>query len=187
MNRAMSHARKPRPPLERAQLADLALHYAGRYMTTAKKLETYLRRKLRERGWAGEGEPPVAEIVAKCVEQRFVDDEAYASTKADALLRRGYGARRIAQALHHAGVPETIREDQAPSELDRRMAALALARRRRFGPFARPNSVGAVDQALRDKQLAAMMRAGHAPHHARALVDAKDEREAEEWVTDCHD
>lgn len=183
MNRAMTRPRKPRPPLERAQLADLALHYAGRYMTTARKLEDYLRRKLRERGWGGEGEPPVAEIVAKCIEQRFVDDEAYAASKADALLRRGYGARRISQALHHAGVSERIREQQAPAEQDRRIAALALARRRRFGPFSR----GIVDQALREKQLAAMMRAGHAPQHARALVDARNETEAEEWVADCYD
>ena len=183
MNRAMSRPRKSRPPLERAQLADLALHYAGRYMTTAKKLEDYLRRKLRERGWGGEGEPPVAEIVAKCVDQRFVDDVAYASSKADALLRRGYGARRIAQALHHAGVSETIRDEQAPGEQDRRMAALALARRRRFGPFSRD----ALDQALREKQVAAMMRAGHAPQHARALVEARNEKEAEEWVADCYD
>lgn len=187
MNRAMSRPRKPRPPLERAQLADLALHYAGRYMTTAKKLEDYLRRKLRERGWGGEGEPPIDEIVAKCVDQRFVDDEAYAASKADALLRRGYGARRISQALHHAGVAQEIRDDHAPEEHDKRIAALALARRRRFGPFSRSNASGAVDQALREKQLAAMMRAGHAPHHARALVNARNEREAEEWVADCYD
>ncbi len=183
MNRAMSRPRKPRPPLERPQLADLALHYAGRYMTTAKKLEDYLRRKLRERGWAGEGEPPVAEIVAKCVDQRFVDDEVYAASKADALLRRGYGGRRIAQALHQAGVGQDIRNANAPEEADKRAAALALARRRRFGPFYR----GHVDQALRDKQLAAMMRAGHAPLHARALVDAKTEEEAEQWVANCYD
>lgn len=179
----MSRPRKPRPPLERTQLSDLALHYAGRYMTTAKKLEDYLRRKLRERGWAEAGEPPVAEIVAKCVAQRFVDDEAYAASKADALLRRGYGARRISQALHHAGVSQAIREDHAPAEQDRRLAALALARRRRFGPFSR----GEVDQPLRERQLAAMMRAGHAPQHARALIDAKDEKEAERWVADCYD
>ena len=183
MNRAMSRPRKPRPPLERAQLSDLALHYAGRYMTTAKKLEEYLRRKLRERGWAGDGEPPVDEIVAKCVEQRFVDDEAYAAAKSDALLRRGYGAQRISQALHYAGVSGDIRDEHAPEERDRRMAALALARRRRFGPFSRVT----VDQPLREKQLAAMMRAGHAPHHARAIVDARSENEAEEWVADTED
>ncbi len=183
MNRAMSRPRKPRPPLERAQLGDLALHYAGRYMTTAKKLEEYLRRKVRERGWAGEGEPPVTEIVAKCVDQRFVDDEAYAASKAETLLRRGYGGRRIAQALHHAGVDEQTRNANVPGKQEERAAALALARRRRFGPFSRT----AVDQALRDKQLAAMMRAGHAPHHARALVDANSEEEVEEWLANCYD
>ena len=57
--------RRSRPirPLDDASLRDLALSYAGRYATTAAKLKHYLQRKLRERDWAGEDEPPVDAIV----------------------------------------------------------------------------------------------------------------------------
>ena len=57
----------PRPkrtpkPLDSVRLNDLALHYVARFATSAAKLEAYLARKLRERGWDGEGEAPVAAV-----------------------------------------------------------------------------------------------------------------------------
>ena len=47
-------------------------------------------------------------------------------------------------------------------------AALTLARRRRIGPFAQT----AADRPLRERQLAAMIRAGHGFALARRIVDA---------------
>ena len=41
-------------PLDAPRLEELALAYVARFATSAAKLETYLRRKLRERGWEGE-------------------------------------------------------------------------------------------------------------------------------------
>ncbi|KTW08260.1 RecX family transcriptional regulator, partial [Sphingomonas sanguinis] len=38
-------------------LERLALRYVERFATTEGKLVDYLTRKLRERGWAGEGAP----------------------------------------------------------------------------------------------------------------------------------
>lgn len=46
-------------PLDSVRLEELALAYVARFATSAAKLEDYLRRKLRERGWDGEGDPPV--------------------------------------------------------------------------------------------------------------------------------
>ena len=43
--------RRPPKPLDPARLHDLAIHYVARFSTTAAKLEAYLARKLRERGW----------------------------------------------------------------------------------------------------------------------------------------
>ena len=57
-------------------------------------------------------------------------------------------------------------------------AALIMARRRRFGPFA----VQPVDRPAREKHLAAMLRAGHPLDIARRIVDATDPDETEEWV-----
>jgi regulatory protein len=55
--------KRPPKPLDSARLEELALAYVARFSTTAAKLERYLRRKLRERGWEGEGEPRLAALV----------------------------------------------------------------------------------------------------------------------------
>lgn len=170
--------RRAPKPLDRVAFEEIALAYVARFTTTAAKFERYLTRKLRERGWEDEGEPPVAATVERYVELGYVDDAAFARMKAGSLLRRGYGARRVHQALGEAGVEETVRRDVAPREGEAREAALTYARRRRFGPF----GAGPPDAALREKQLAAMVRAGHGFDAARALVDAANEAEAGLWV-----
>jgi regulatory protein len=170
--------KKPPKPLDSARLEELALAYVARFATSTSKLERYLKRKLRERGWEGEEEPDIGELVRRYAELRYVDDEAFARAKADSLLRRGYGARRVRQALGEAGIGEEIRDSMAPNEASERHAAFALARKRRFGPFApeRP------DPARREKQLAAMLRAGHSMTHAKEVLDASSPEAAEEWA-----
>src|SRR5690606_17447301 len=103
--------------------------------------------------------------------------------KTGSLLRRGYGTRRVRQALTEAGVGETLRDETTPGEGDAREAALTYARRRRFGPF----GAAAPDAALREKQLAAMVRAGHGFDAARALVDAANVAEVERWVAEARE
>jgi regulatory protein len=170
---------KPLPkPLDAARLEALALHYAARFSTTQAKLEDYLRRKLRERGWAGEGPPPVAAIAARFVEAGYVDDAAYARAKTGSLLRRGYGMRRVGQALSAAGIGEEDRAEVKPGEAKQRHAALALARKRRFGPF----GANAPDRPMREKQLSAMLRAGHPLDSAREMINAATIEAAEQWA-----
>jgi regulatory protein len=170
-------------PLDSARLEALALAYVARFSTTAGKLERYLRRKLRERGWDEAGAPPVERLIERYVELGYVDDEAFARARSGGLLRRGYGERRVRQALAEAGVGEELRERMRPGEAETRRAALALARRRRFGPF----GDAAPDRALREKQVAAMLRAGHPLDNARRIVDAANVAEAERWVAEADD
>lgn len=172
----------------------MALAYVARFATSAGKLGDYLKRKLRERGWEGgnrEGEgtcdgqgPDIAALVERFVALGYVDDATYARAKAQGLLRRGYGARRIDQALGAAGIAETLREESRGNEADRRSAALVMARKRRFGPF---GAGGTADRALREKQVAAMLRAGHPLDHVREVVNALSEQALEEWVDEARD
>ena len=70
MNRAMvtkSPPEKSVRPIDGERLEQLALAYVARFAVSSAKLQGYLRRKLRERGWAGEGEPPVERLVERCV------------------------------------------------------------------------------------------------------------------------
>lgn len=157
------------PPLTAEALDRLALNYAGRYAATRAKLRTYLNRKLRERGWSGAAEPPIDHIVARFSELGYVDDRAFAASRAEGLSRRGYGAARVGAALRQAGIEEA--DSDAALEAARSgawEAALRFAQRRRIGPFA----AAAADRPARERALAAMLRAGHPMNLARRIVAA---------------
>lgn len=146
----------------------MALNYVGRFATSRAKLIAYLCRKLRERGWAGAGEPPIEALADKFVRLGYIDDQAFALSKARSLTGRGYGERRVRQALAQAGIGEEqgtaardLAEDQAVE------AALKFAKRRAIGPFA----LDPPDPRQRERALSAMIRAGHRFGLARAIID----------------
>jgi regulatory protein len=154
-------------------LLRLALHYVGRYATTEAKLGDYLRRKVRERGWDGEAAPDFDGVVARCAASGYVDDASFATMRAGALGRRGYGARRIGQALQQAGIARALADSNLPDEEAAMAAAEIYARRKRIGPFA----LTLPDESLRRRHLSAMLRAGHSFALARkfALMTSSDE------------
>lgn len=164
-----NYQKAPPKPLDSARLEELALHYAARFATSRAKLSAYLTRKLRERGWAGEQEPDVAALVERLAELRYVDDGAFATMRGASLTRRGYGARRVAQALNAAGIAgDDLDEALNKSRAAGWRAADGFARKRRIGPYAtRP-----VEREERQKQIAAFVRAGHDFATSAAWVDA---------------
>lgn len=156
-------------PFDPEGLWRLALHYVGRYATTEAKLRQYLRRKVAERGWASDGMPDFDAIVGRCVELGYVDDRGFAENKVRALGHRGYGARRVAVALQRAGVDREMAASVMPDDEAALAAALTYARRRRIGAF----GAGGADPITRQKQFAAMVRAGHSFELARKFVSAE--------------
>lgn len=157
----MSRRTRPLTPLNRSALERLGLRYVERYATTRGKLVDYLRRKVRERGWDGEAPADPEGLAAKFAQLGYIDDRAYAEAKAGAMGRRGLGARRVGEALRFAGIEAEDAEAVAPLiEDDRIASAIAFARRKRIGPHAREL---VTDRALLEKQVGAMVRAGHAP------------------------
>jgi regulatory protein len=161
--------RRAPQPLDGAKLQELALRYVSRFATTRAKAGDYLRRKLHERGWSGEGSPDPEALVSKLAELGYIDDAAFARAKAGSLGARGYGLRRVSQALAQAGVAQADGEDARTLAEDGAVeAAVRFARRRRIGPFA----AGPGDPAAREKALATMLRAGHRFALARAIVNA---------------
>src|SRR5258708_2931663 len=93
------HRNDARPPLDSATLERLAAAPVGRYATGRAKLGDNRRRKISERGGGGEGEPPVAAIVSRLADLGYVDDKALAEARGRSLGARGYGPRRLGQAL----------------------------------------------------------------------------------------
>lgn len=168
-----SRKRRPLKPLDEAALNELALRYVGRFATTRAKLKSYLSRKVRERGWDGARAPDLARIADRFAELGYVNDETYALSKAQSLTARGYGKRRVADALRIAGIDEedgAAAHEHADSEAVR--AALKFAQRRRIGPFAQKAE---TDPKQRQKALAAMVRAGHGYTLASAILSAEPE------------
>ena len=106
----MADKRSP-PPLDEEALRELALRYVGRFATSRAKLLAYLGRKIRERGWTGRAPADPQVLVDRLSELRYVDDASYAVMKSGALSRRGYGPRRVAEALRADGIAETDREE----------------------------------------------------------------------------
>lgn len=159
--------RRPRP-LDPARLDELAIAYVGRFATTRHKLARYLARKLAERGWEDDRLPDIAAIVERLAGYGFVDDAAFAETRARSLSRRGYGKRRIDTAVREAGVAEADRAGADAVAAEARLAsALRLAERRRWGPYA---SEALTDAAVRERRIGAFIRAGHDARLARAIL-----------------
>lgn len=163
----MRNQRRPAPPLDQAGLERLALRYVERFATTRGKLADYLRRKIRERGWEGAPADPAA-LAERLAGLGYIDDRAFAEARATAMTRRGLGARRVTDALRHARVEACDMDAVAPDVAERAPeAALAFARRKRFGPFA----AAPADREVMSKQLAAMARAGHGYELSRRILD----------------
>lgn len=163
--------------LERA-----ALHYLGRFSSSEKNLKDVLFRKIRRRNEdnaapSEEQKQWVDDVIAKCCQYGYVDDTRYAKQRAESMLARGKPARMISMELARKGIAEDIRksalkelsgDDQ--TDIDHKAAA-AYVRRRRFGPFRRPDA----PEGKAEKELAAMARAGFAYDLSRKMLELKIE------------
>ena len=184
--------RKPPPPLDAAKLDRLALRYVERYATTRGKLRDYLKRKIRERGWAEDTAADVAALADRMAALGYVDDRGFAEARVGAMGRRGLGARRIAGELRAAGIEAADTEAVQPAIVDQaETSAIAFARRRRLGPFARDTGDDAsTDRATlakaNDKALSAMLRAGHGFDHARRIL-AMTAQDVERYEAETYD
>jgi regulatory protein len=175
--------RKIARPITARYLENAATFYLERYPSTAEGLRRVLNRRVRR---AEIAEAPIVDdvqkvidgIVAKFVHAGMIDDKAFAQTKARSLHRRGTSTRLTRQKLRMAGIDgDTL--DKAMAGLDQELdtdpqqrewqAAVALARRRRLGPFRQKDR-----KEHRNRDLAAMARGGFAYDLARKVIDAEE-------------
>jgi len=168
-------ARKPPRPVTPAYLQRAALAYLERYASSAENLRRVLKRKAdrrcRLRGEdAAEFQEMIDEVVAKSLRTGLIDDTRYAEARVATLRRRGGSARAIQAKLSAKGVARTAIAAalDGGEEDDEEKAAHALARRRRLGPY-RPGERA----PYRDKDLAALARAGFRFDVARQVVDGE--------------
>ena len=156
-------------PLNQKKLQELALRYVSRYATTRHKLASYLGRKVQERGWDDAASADYEGLVERFAELGYIDDALFAKSKAASLIRRGYGIRRVSQALYQSGIDEADGHEAITlSQQQKWQAAETFARKRSIGPFAPEQQAHEICQ----KQLAAFIRAGHSYDVASRFVFA---------------
>lgn len=172
--------RKPPRKVTPAYLQRAAMSYLERYASSAENLRRVLRRKVDKRCRL-RGEDPaefhemIDEVVAKSLRSGLIDDARYAEARVATLRRRGGSARAIQAKLSAKGVGRsTIAAALEGEEGDEQEAARAFARRRRLGPY-RPGERA----PYRDKDLAAMARAGFRFDLAREVIDGVRDDEPE--------
>ncbi len=168
-------AHTPSSVPDRVALHDAAVAYLARYAATEAGLRRVLERRIER--WArtahGSDDAVAAakrtagEIVARLAEAGAVSDSAFAESRARSLARAGRSRRAIAAALAAKGVDGETARRALPSDEAELVSALALARRRRIGPF---RAGEAPDAAGRQRELGMLARAGFPERVARCVL-----------------
>ncbi|MFQ5534108.1 MAG: regulatory protein RecX [Sphingomonadales bacterium] len=165
-----------------------ALYYLQRFSSSTANLRRILKARAERSAMAHDIDMEQAagwidDVIAKFTWLGLLDDQAYALARSRTLVRRGKPVRSVRATLAAKGVAPSIvengldalREEMANLDL---AAAIAFARRRRFGPFAGPRT------PEQEKQLAAFARAGFSFHLAQIVLSAQSEQELEAVAAD---
>ena len=161
------------------RLNNVALHYLSRYSATTDSLRKVLMRRVVASARAHgtdpeEGTAWIETLIIKFQTLGYLNDRAYAENRTRSLLARGSSSLAVAMKLREKGVGadnieaalETAREDALDLDL---VAAAALARRRRLGPYRRDDE----REERRDRDLAALARAGFSYDIAKRIIEAE--------------
>jgi regulatory protein len=185
----MPPSRKPPRAITADYLDKAALFYLERYASSAENLARVLMRRVEKAARAGisdreEGRALVAALVERCRASGLLDDRTYAEGRAKTLLRQGRPRAAIRRRLAAKGVGAdaidaaigSLVEESVDPDLS---AAIAFARRRRVGPYRLKDRAN-----FRDRDLAALGRAGFSYDLARKVVAAETPDQLEAMLAD---
>ncbi len=170
-------------------LSNVALHYLERYAASEASLRRVLMNRLRRAALSHPDFSPSSEvwqnllpaietIIAQHQKTGVINDASFAEMKVGSLRRQGRSRRAIAQKLLGKGikgalVSEALRhhaeENGVEDEEAEYTAALALARRRKWGPF---RTRTAPPEQIR-KDFASLARAGFSSAIAQRVLKAE--------------
>ena len=163
LSRTERKRRKP-PAITAAYLEGQLSRYLDRYEASVQRCKEVLQRRVRASiayhgGEMSDFQSIVEEVVAKQVTTGRLNDHRFATEWLDSLRRRGASRLKIRFSLRQKGVPNSIVDDvlREGAEDAERQAAIAYAKRRRLGPYARTI---AIDYKDKRRELASMARAG---------------------------
>ena len=178
----MSQDKKIPKPVTQQSLRNAALRYIDKFATSRENLRQVLMRRVQKSNYHHEtsiqdGIDWIEELLNKLEASKLINDDLYAEMRAGALHRKGTSERVIIMKLKEKGLSDdniskaldALREENNSEDLERD-AAIALAKRRRLGPWRLPEK----REAMREKDLAAMARSGFSYDLAQNIIDTED-------------
>ena len=178
-------------PRTEQRLMNKAVHYLGRYTSSRQRLREVLQRfahRKLEHFEPAEIRRAIDAVIADCVRLGYVDDAAFAMTRAHSKRRGGRSALAIKRSLAEHDIDDTL-VDAALEAADERLAdgelaaALRHAARRRIGPYARIRP----DDTMRQRHLASLARAGFSFDIARQVMACEDAATADALADSLRD
>lgn len=177
--------------ISKRYLQNAAMAYLSRFASSSENLRRIMMRRITKScAYHGEDEgqyiPLLDDLIERYIESGLLDDAAYARGVAVSQRRRGASKRMITAKLKQKGLTteqvETALEQANAELLDEHddnpeglsaetLSAMKFARRRRIGPYRRDNR-----QDYRQKDLAALGRAGFSYETARQVIEWAPER-----------
>lgn len=160
-------------------LENAALFYLQKYASSSGNLRRVLMNKVRRscKFHETDVEPSIQQVddlIARYERSGLLNDKQYAEVKVKSLRRRGLSRRAVLEKLQIKGLsPAQIKnalaeteEENSEDEDPEFTAALALARRKKLGPFRKES--GRAD--FMKKDMAALGRAGFSFEIARKVI-----------------
>jgi regulatory protein len=176
-------------PIE-TRLMNKAVDYLGRYASSQHHLRDVLGRFATRKLDQHDPDEIAAAIdatVTRCQTLGYVNDDIFAQSQARSHRRRGRSQLGIRQRLRQHGLDDDMidaalkvaDEHTANGEL---LAACRFARRRRIGPFDHGRNDGDDRDAIMQRQLGAMARAGFSMAISRKVFDLADSTAGESFI-----
>jgi regulatory protein len=196
MTEDMDRAQDARQKVTPEALTRAAYRYLARFASTEAQLVKVLKARVEralkpcgDKQAMAQARGAVLEVARHCAGLGLVNDRLYGEAKARRLLAQGKPSGMIRAALTQKGVGRAdidfalsqLAVEMQGRDLDHE-AAIAYARRRRLGPFARPGHLsldGAAQSDRRRKEYAAMARAGFGYELSRRVLGAASVDEVE--------
>lgn len=171
--------RRPAKAMTEDRLYQAALYYLGRYAASSASVRRVLGRRVTKYAAIDGVELETARrwidsIVERLTRAGILDDGGYAAGRARSMFERGLSLRMIKVKLAEKGLERGVVEQAIDSLSEEHRdpdlaAARRLARRRRLGPFREE----ARRASHRNRDLAAMARAGFSFDIARLVIEAE--------------
>jgi regulatory protein len=169
-------------------LENAALYYLQRFSSSSENLRRVMMRRVYRSAKHHDTDPEegaemIEALIKRYNEVGLLDDAQFAKMRAGSLNRRGSSARAIRAKLAEKGVAsdvitetlERLTDEDRDPELT---AAVTLARKRRLGPY----RVSGDRSEFKEKDMAALARAGFNYSTAQKIIEAETTEELEEEV-----